>query len=496
MEVGCELEVDVNGYEIFVVDKKVLACFSGRFRKLFGKLTGIARQLKVVFQEFPGGANCFELMARFCYNNGAIEITPANIVLLNCSAYFMEMGSNSSGSTAPNLVDQTEKSLEGITYWTWSELLMALKQCQDSFPVTNSSLVLEKVLDSLIAKLALPAVASPFRCSLDNFSSQFSFDISSTCSTRNNCSLTTRCAGLPEKRQITEKVISLLSLLDRSCLSCKGLFDILRIISSLKRISKCYKLKLERLIGSQLDQATLDHLLVPSPHRKHYMYDVNLVLRLAEAYLRQGWMTLSRLTKVGSLMDAYLIEVAPDFLLKPSKFAALVSVLPDSARESSDRLFQAIDLYLEVHTRLCEEEKMRLCCALNYEKLSAETLQHLAQNSKFPSRRSLQVFISQQSKHSSSISNHMYSFKRLDEFRFCSASKPNKSDRKDTDEQVVPFARKHRETRNLKKHLQQMQCRVAELEKVCKAMQSQMPNVTKKRLCNSGKVRSLPKLCS
>ncbi|XP_057986363.1 BTB/POZ domain-containing protein At3g22104-like [Hevea brasiliensis] len=478
-------------------------------------------------------------MARFCYNNGAIEITPANIVLLNCSAYFMEMGSNSSGSTAPNLVGQTEKSLEGITYWTWSDLLMALKQCQDSFPVTNSSLVLEKVLDSLIAKLALPTVASPFRCSLDNFSSQFSFDISSTCSTRNNCSLTTRwfedllflnvnlfdkmirimvsqkldqatifkflifylkskllSAGLPEKRQITEKVISLLSLLDRSCLSCKGLFDILRIISSLKRIGKCYKLKLERLIGSQLDQATLDHLLVPSPHRKHYMYDVNLVLRLAEAYLRQGWMTLSRLTKVGSLMDAYLIEVAPDFLLKPSKFAALVSVLPDSARESSDRLFQAIDLYLEVHTRLCEEEKMRLCCALNYEKLSAETLQHLAQNSKFPSRRSLQVFISQQSKHSSSISNHMYSFKRLDEFRFCSASKPNESDREGTNEQVRPCARKHRETRNLKKHLQQMQCRVAELEKVCKAMQSQMPNVTKKRLCNSGKVRSLPKLCS
>lgn len=369
--------------------QKFLACYSGRFRKLFGKLTGSARQLKVVFQCFPGGARGFELVARFCYNNGAIEITPSNIVLLSCAACYMEMDSNSSAT--PNLVDQTEKSLEGINYWTWSELLVALKQCQDLCPASNSSFVLEKVLESLIGRLSLPTVASPFRCSSENFSSQFSSDISSTCSTRNNCSPTTwwfedllflnvilfdkvirmmvsqkvdhaiiskflifylrsrlPSTGLAEQRQIMEKVISLLLLLDRSCLSCKGLFDVLRVVSSLKILSKCYKLKLELLIGSQLDQATLDHLLVPSPPRKKYMYDVNLVLRLAEAYIRRGWMTPSRLKKVGRLMDSYLMEVAPDFLLKPSTFAALVSVLPDSARESSDRLYQAIDLYLEV----------------------------------------------------------------------------------------------------------------------------------------------------
>ncbi|KAF2305023.1 hypothetical protein GH714_001122 [Hevea brasiliensis] len=339
--------------------QKVLACFSGRFRKLFGKFTDRARLLKVVFQDFPGGASGFELVA-----------------------------SNSSATT--NLVDQTEKSLRGINHWTWSELLVALKQCQDLFPAANSSFVLDKVLDSLIGRVALPTVASPFRCSSENFSCQFSSDISSTCSTRNNCSpaswwfedllflniilldkvirmmasqkldhasifkflifyLKARLlsTGLAEKRQIMEKVISLLLLLDRSCLSCKGLFDVLRIVSSLKRISKCYKIKLERLISSQLDQATLDHLLVPSPPGKHYMYDVNLVLRLAEAYLSQGWMTPSQLKKVGSLMDSYLVEVAPDFLLKPSAFGALVSVLPDSARESSDRLYQAVDLYLE-----------------------------------------------------------------------------------------------------------------------------------------------------
>lgn len=348
----------------------------------------------MIFDNFPGGADGFELMARFCYNNGTSEITPSNIVLLNCAAHFMEMSSNSSATL--NLVDQTEKSLEGINYWTWSELLVALKQCQDLLPATDSSFVLDRVLDCLIGRLALPTIASPFTCSTGNSSCQFSSDTTSICSTRYNCSPATWwfedllflnvilfekvtrmmisqkldhgtifkflifhqksrffSVTLADKCKITEVAINLLSLLDRSSLSCKGLFDFLLVVSSLKKISRCYKLKLESLIGSQLDQATLDHLLVPPPHKKNYMYDVNLVLRLVKAFLLEGWMNPSRLKKVASLMDSYLKEVAPDLFLKPSKFAELVLILPDSARESSDRLYQAIDIYIQVHLFIC-----------------------------------------------------------------------------------------------------------------------------------------------
>lgn len=93
--------------------------------------------------------------------------------------------------------------------------------------------------------------------------------------------------------------------------------------------------------------------------------------------------------------------------------------------------------FSQVHTQLCEEEKMRLCYALNHEKLSAESLQHLGQNSKFPSITSLQVFITQESKHSSSISNCLYYIKRVDEFRICREHK------EDPHEPVRPLARKH-----------------------------------------------------
>ncbi|KAG6755899.1 hypothetical protein POTOM_039307 [Populus tomentosa] len=537
MEVGNSLEVDVNGEEIFIVDKKILSSFSARLGKLFGNLASSSRKLKVIFDNFPGGSLVFELMARFCYSNATIEITPSNVVLLNCAAHYMEIGSNNSEKL--NLVDQTGKFLEGINYWTWSELLQALKQCQDLLPATNSSFLLEKVLDCLVGRLALPTLASPFTCSSNNSSSQLSCDTSSTCSTRNNWSQTTwwfedllvlnansfdkvirmmmsqklehatifrfivfRLKSIylsvrpADECKITEVSINLLSLFERSSLCCKGLFDIL-LAARLKNLSKFYKLKLEHLIGSMLDQSTLDHLLVPSPQKNHHVYDVNLVLRLAKAFLLEGSkMSRNQWSKVASLMDSYLLEVAPDFLLKPAKFAALVMVLPDSARESNDRLYQAIDMYLQVHVQLSEEEKMRLCSVVNRDKLSAEALEHLAQNSNFPSRKTLQSFITQQSKINISIHDHFSYLKNSCQSSFHSDAKGEQEDL----EQILIHARRHGHSKkidiNLETELQEMQKRVAEWEKVCTMMCSEKRMVTKASLHGLGKARSLPKLCS
>ena len=54
------------------------------------------------------------------------------------------------------------------------------------------------------------------------------------------------------------------------------------------------------------------------------------------------------LNKVATLMDLYIAEVAPDPYLKPSKFLALIVALPESARDSYDEVYRAIDMYLEV----------------------------------------------------------------------------------------------------------------------------------------------------
>ncbi|KAI3928251.1 hypothetical protein MKW98_023852 [Papaver atlanticum] len=529
-EVSCALEVDVNGEATFLVDKSILASYSGRISKLFGKSTELDSKLKVIFYDFPGGAEGFELMARFCYNNGKIQITPFNISVLHSVAHFMEMTKDSSGNGT--LVEQTDNCIEEIGYWSWSELVVALKQCQILIPSAISSVLLDKCLEFTVAKMVSVCDESSSISSPDSSGFRYSCDTKSTESGKHNSSrpnwwfedltflnqylleklikamlsrkfdqLTisrflfyyqkTRSSGanLDKKLKIMETVIDLLFLLDWNFVSCKSLFSILRVASGLK-ISKCSRDKLESMIGVQLDQANLDNLLIPSPPGINSLYDVNLVLRFLKLFLLGGdsWVSVTRMRKVANLIDLYMSEVAPDPSLRPSKFVALAIAVPDSGRDSYDGIYRAMDMYLEIHSKLSEEEKLKICCALNYEKLSSEACKHLSQNARFPCRTTIQALVSQQGKHM-----------KLQ----CNTDKENKGKLIEKEkEQVVLYAKNLNfpaESEDLREHLQGMQWRVLELEKVCRKMQTQMAKVIKTKVTSSSSTsttKSLPWLCS
>lgn len=358
---------------------------------MVGKSKG---RVKVIFDDFPGGAASFELVSRFCYSRGEVIITPLNVCNLACAAEFMEM--NRSVSETDNLCERTEKSLQEIRYWTWSELLAALKQCQEILPRASSLALIDKCMDSLIGRVASSFETSPspsvsssdssgFRLSSDtrsNESLKSSSTFRATWWFEDLAALNTdliqmlvnlmvsknldngiisrflfyyqksrsaSSASADEKIKIIETVIDLLDSLDARSVSYKSLFGLLRV--GLKtNMSQCSRTKLENMIGSQLDEASLDNLLVPSPAGTSCLYDVDLVLRFLKFYLAKGacCVPLSRMKKVASLMDLFLAEVAPDPHLKPSKFLALVTALPGSARDSSDGVYYAVNMYLEV----------------------------------------------------------------------------------------------------------------------------------------------------
>ncbi|XP_028787905.1 BTB/POZ domain-containing protein At3g22104-like isoform X1 [Neltuma alba] len=547
MEVCSVLEVDVNGQETFLVDKDIVAQYSGKFSKLFGKSSsGSTRKLKVIFHDFPGGAEGFELMLRFCYGNGKTDITPSNLVLAHCAAEFMEMKESVAGLS--NLSAQTEKLLPETSYWTWSDLLIALKQCQNIESVSDSSSMLGKCLDSLVGRLVLGCEASPCpsTCSPDSSGLRFSCDSKSTESIKTNFSHSTwwfddlvflsppnieklvqsmlvrkldqvvisrfllfyqkakfSTAATEAKRKIIEMIIDMHRNMDQSCVSCKTLFGILRLTLGLN-ISKCSRNKLENMIGSQLDQATLDNLLVPSPYGISYLYDVNLILRFLKAFLGQGKTSLItpiRMKKVAILVDLYIAEIAPDPCLKPSKFMALATALPDYARDSYDELYHAMDMYLKVHAGLCEEERVKISCGLNYEKLSAEACLHLSRNTNFPSNSAVQALISQQSKLSNLLQGTPTtpSSTSFTDSPGSSSDAGKKGRKGKTSEQVVLYSGKFdvsADNENLRAHLQGMQWRVMELEKICKKMQTQMAKISKSRASGNSYALSLPKLCS
>ncbi|XP_068669072.1 BTB/POZ domain-containing protein At3g22104-like [Aristolochia californica] len=534
---GCDLEVDVNGEEVFLVDKVVLCSYSGKLRKLFGKSRSTSN-LKIIFHELPGGAEAFELMAQFCYNNGLVEVTPLNACLLHSIAHYMEMTEDVSPN---NLIEQIEKSLEGIAFWSWADLLVLLKQCESLSPLANSSQLFQKCLDSVVLRITSASETSPSSSSPDSTGFRFSCDTRSSESTKlslyrawwfddlvvfnsNIIEMLAKsmishkldhqtisrflfyylksqvsCAENNEKCKATEIIVDLLFLLDRNSISCKGLFGVLRVVSNVN-VNKCCKNKLENMIGSQLDQATLDNLLVPAPVGMGFLYDVNLVLRFLKSFLCSGFRaSSSRLKRVGALMDMYIAEVAPDSRLKASKFIALAMALPDGARDSYDKIYRAVDMYLEVHSGLSEEDKVKICSVLNYEKLSTEVCRHLAQNPKLPPRTALEALMSQQSKLKNLLQD-VDPLKPVHDTPCSFISKPTMEKAGNYDgDQVILYAKKldqSTENENLKAHLQGMQWRVMELEKICRKMQVQMAKIMKSRLPSPGNPRSLPKLCS
>lgn len=365
----------------------ILSSFSGRISRLFHEpaVPESKKTSKVILHNVPGGAQGFELMARFCYSSGRLlHITPSNACLVHCVAEFMEMAEE---AASPNLIKLTEKCLEEMPYWSWPEIMNALRQCQCFLTAAISCRIFDKILDSVAVRILTASDASPTVTSPESSAFRFSCDTRSTISTRSSIHRAwwfddlvllnpdivqgvikflidrkvdhamisrflfyyLRCGvscSPSMKRKAIENVIDLLYSLDRNCVSCKGLFGVLRVSSSL-RLIKASQSRLEEMIGSQIDQATVDSLLVPAASGQGSHYDVNLVLRFLISFLASGVEPSAfQMKRVGCLIDAYLAEVAPDSSLQPSKFISLITVLPDAARDSYDAVYQAIDLYL------------------------------------------------------------------------------------------------------------------------------------------------------
>lgn len=550
MDASCDLEVDVNGEETFFIDEKIISSYCGKIRKLFGKSKGATTNLKVIFHDFPGGPENFELVSRFCYNNGKTDINPYTTPRLFCAAHYLEMNETISGSH--NLLEQTEKSIEEIKFWSWPELLLALKNCRHLVPISSSSGILQKCLDSLVGRLVFTSETSPscpsssspessvLRLSTDSKSTEslrsgflrstWWFEDLVTILTPNLVKLLVKSmvlhkfdlgvtsrfllyyqksrfivANSDEKREIAETIIDSLSLLDQRSVSCKSLFGILRVSLNLN-VKKICKNSLEHMIGSQLDQATLDNLLVPPPHGSNHLYDVNLVLQFVKHFLagKSGReVPSSEMKKVARLIDSYIAEVAPDPRLKSSKFLALVKALPESARDSYDEIYHAIDIYLRVHTGLSDGEKTSICESLNYDKLTSETCNHLTQNDKFPPRFATIALKTQQRK-----LENLFRDMDLKKRFVLPAREPVETEPKDGGrcEQVVLYAEqvvRHGEkvdivdeNEKMRAHLEGMQWRVVELEKVCRKMQTQMSKILKSRMSRQTSSKSLPRLCS
>lgn len=382
-------------------------------------------QCHITLPDFPGGSESFETAAKFCYGV-KIDLSATNAAPLRCAGEYLDMAEEYSEDNLISRTERflsqsvlknikssikTLASCEGLM--PTAEDLGITQRCIEAiatraaatdpslfgWPVNDGATNNKSVIDvnprgkfSNATRAGAPGADSwldelgslslPFfkRLIFAMKALNLSGEIIESCLIHYakkyipGISRTTRkppssSGGVPtenEQRELLETIISNLpkeKTLRSASNATRLLFGLLRTAYILNASEAC-RLTLEKKIGSQLEQATLDDLLIPSySYLNETLYDVDCVERILGYFLegleersasRTGGedentsVRSAALMLVGKLIDGYLSEIASDANLKPEKFCDLAVALPDHARLFDDGLYRAVDVYLKV----------------------------------------------------------------------------------------------------------------------------------------------------
>jgi len=402
---------------------------SGVLERMIAEATESEEECVISLSDIPGGAKTFELVAKFCYGV-KLELTASNVVYLWCAAERLEMteeyGEGNLISQAETFFNQVvlrswKDSLRALEtcddVLAHAEELHIVKRCIESlaakastdpnlfgWPVLERGGPLQSPGGSVlwngistgarpknssadwwyedVSNLSLPlykrliAVMESRGIRQEIIAGSLAFyaktylpmlnrrQVSGESSTR----LTQVGSPLSEDDQkiLLEEIDGLLPM-QKGLVQTKFLFGLLRTAMILRVSPSCIS-NLEKRIGMQLDQATLEDLLMPNfSYSMETLYNVDCVQRILDHFLAMdhatgcaspcsiddgqliGSPSLTPITMVAKLIDGYLAEVAPDINLKLPKFQALAAAVPEYARPLDDGLYRALDIYLKVH---------------------------------------------------------------------------------------------------------------------------------------------------
>nr|CAD1833360.1 unnamed protein product [Ananas comosus var. bracteatus] len=130
-DVSSDLTVEV-GTISFPLHKFPLVSRSGKIRKLLYEAKD-SKVTRVNLQGTPGGAEAFELAAKFCYGV-SIDITLSNVAMLRCAAHHLQMTEEFSEK---NLELRAELFLKETVFPSITNSISVLHQCETLVPIAE-----------------------------------------------------------------------------------------------------------------------------------------------------------------------------------------------------------------------------------------------------------------------------------------------------------------------------------------------------------------------
>lgn len=451
-EIPSDITVQI-GDASFSLHKFPLVSKSGYIRDLVSE-SNDADISVIKISDIPGGAETFELAAKFCYGIN-FEISTENIAMLRCGAEFLEMTED---YAVGNLVGRTEAYINEVALKSLSSCVSVLLASENLLPMAEQIKLVSRCIDA-IAYLACKDSSGTNRVEggieggnsslipqqkpiVDWWAEDLTM-LRIDMFQRILIAMTARgfqqyalgpilmlyaqksLRGLEvfgkgrkkiepkqehEKRVVLETIVSLLPR-ERNLLSVSFLSMLLRSSIYLETTVAC-RLDLEKRMALQLGQAVLDDLLIPSyAFTGDTLFDVETVRRIMVNYLefevegnRVGGVAVddhlsapsNNLERVGKLMENYLAEIASDRNVTVSKFVSIAELVPEQSRVTEDGMYRAIDIFLKAHPTLSEMERKKVCSLMDCQKLSREACAHAAQNDRLPVQTVVQVLYYEQ----------------------------------------------------------------------------------------------------
>ncbi|KAM5576747.1 hypothetical protein ABKV19_007539 [Rosa sericea] len=396
------------GEASFSLHKFPLVSKCGYIRKLVSESTDADISV-IELPDVPGGAEAFELAAKFCYGIN-FEISTENIAMLRCVSEYLLMTEE---YAVGNLVGRTDAYLNEVALTSLAGAVSILHMSESFLPIAEKVKLVGRCIDAIAY---ITCKDSQFCLSGRTDSDHESLSSSAVYQTKpvvdwwaedltvlridtfQRVLIAMMARGFKqyalgpilmlyaqkslrgletfgkgrkkieprqehEKRVVLETIVSLLPR-EKNTMSVSFLSMLLRAAKNLETTVAC-QLDLEKRMGLQLAQAALDDLLIPSySFTGDTLLDVDTVQRIMTNYLEyytdrnhlsfsadDEYVSppLSDLERVGKLMENYLAEIATDRNLSVSKFIGIAELIPEQSRITEDGMYRAVDIYLKVH---------------------------------------------------------------------------------------------------------------------------------------------------
>ncbi|KAI3450658.1 hypothetical protein Pfo_007323 [Paulownia fortunei] len=129
----------------FHLHKFPLISRCGRIAIIVEESQSIRDKTFKVLEAFPGGADIFFMVVKFCYG-GRVEFTPRNVVMLYCAADYLDM---IDVYDEDNLLTKAESFFHKHILPHWKDCILALQSCEPVIPRADKLHIISRCLNAL-----------------------------------------------------------------------------------------------------------------------------------------------------------------------------------------------------------------------------------------------------------------------------------------------------------------------------------------------------------